>query len=304
MTKIINNPLLKGASGMLGGAVVFRLVRGNLIMAKRPAKPRVLTDHQRNAKAKFLRGVEYARKQLADPVTRAEYAAGITDRKFSAFLVALTDSLTAPRIDQVNISQYGGAKGDKIAIRATDDFKVTSVHVTISDNAGVVVEQGEAVLAPGAIDEWYYTATTFNTSIGGAKIKIAAYDKPGNVAVSEKIIESGCLRDGICAAKQGADVMKTDQGDVPDNPMSRRSDCQSANEVQNNRQVGRVLCAQERMSEDRHSGKVRTSPSLLGSFLLTRKGAAQSYPRRGSRSGISLLPQQAFRRVCHQANPP
>jgi hypothetical protein len=198
MAKIMNNPLLKGASGMLGGTVVFREVRGTVIMAKRPSRPRVLTDHQRNAKAKFLRGVEYARKQLADPVTRAKYAAGITDRKFSAFLVALTDSLTAPSIQEIDISGYRGQVDDRIIIRAIDDFEVATVHVMVSDSTGAIIEQGYAVHSEVASDEWCYTTTAVNTITAGIRLKVSVSDRPGNITIGEKVLEQEDQREAIC----------------------------------------------------------------------------------------------------------
>jgi len=38
MSKINNNPLLNGVSGMLGDVVVYRQVRGGVIMANKPKK--------------------------------------------------------------------------------------------------------------------------------------------------------------------------------------------------------------------------------------------------------------------------
>ena len=188
MSKIKNNPLLKGASGMLGNVIVYREVRGNVIMANRPKRSGVLTEHQEAAKSKFLRAVQYAKKQLADPVTRAEYEAGITERKFSAFTVALTDFLTPPKVSMIDVSRYNGGIGDVLAITAFDDFKVTSVQVTVTAGTGDVLEQGEAQLQPDTIDDWRYATTVANAALPGTKVTITVRDKPGNVTVSEKVL--------------------------------------------------------------------------------------------------------------------
>ena len=188
MSKIKNNPLLKGASGMLGDVVVYREVGGNVIMANRPRKPEVLTAHQEITRERFLRAVQYARTQLANEVTKAEYAAGITASKLSAYAVALTDYLKAPVVNAVDVSKYTGAVGELILIRASDDFRVVGVHVVVSDNAGTVIEQGEAVLQPDSFDDWRYTSTVANAALAGTKITVTASDKPGNATVKETVL--------------------------------------------------------------------------------------------------------------------
>lgn len=189
MSKIKNNPLLKGASGMLGNVVVYREARGRMVMANRPKKNEELTEHQVKTKKLFLRAVQYAKAQVANPVTKAEYEAGITNRKFSAYTVAVTDYLTPPAIDAVDTSRYQGAAGDVLAITASDDFKVVSVQVTITSSTGDLIEQGEAQLQPDTVDDWRYMATAANATLAGTTIAIAVRDKPGNVTVAEIVLE-------------------------------------------------------------------------------------------------------------------
>lgn len=188
MSKIKNNPLLKGASGMLGDVIVFREVRGKLIMANRPKKRDEPTEQQRITKLRFLRAVSYGKQQAADPVSKAEYAAAINDRNNSAYAVAMNDYLSAPVIDMVDVSAYHGSVGDTIAINASDDFKVVSVRVTITDSNGNLIEQGEALLREGTPDDWRYTATVENATLPGTKVVVAASDKPGNVTRAEKLL--------------------------------------------------------------------------------------------------------------------
>src|SRR5688500_1122766 len=97
MSKIKNNPIMKGASGMLGDTVVYREHRGTVIMSNRPKKGRVLTPNQELAKSRFTSAAAYAKKQIADPVTKAEYQPGPTSRLTSAYSVALTDYLKTPK---------------------------------------------------------------------------------------------------------------------------------------------------------------------------------------------------------------
>jgi hypothetical protein len=188
MTKIKNNPLLKGASGMLGNVIVFREHRGQLIMANRPKKGEVPTEQQRLAKIRFMRAVHYGKQQVANPVTKAEYATAIGTRSTSAYAAAVNDYLTVPVIDLVDVSGYHGAVGDIIAIIASDDFKVVSVSVTIAASNGDLIEQGEAQLRDGTPDGWNYVATVAKPVVPGTKVVVLVSDKPGNVTRAEKLL--------------------------------------------------------------------------------------------------------------------
>ncbi len=188
MSKIQNNPLLKGASGMLGDVVVFREVRGKMVMSNRPKPSTNLTEQQVTTRAKFQRAVLYAKKQMESPLARAEYEAGITEKKFTAYVVAVTDYLKAPVVHEVDTSRYNGAVGDTIVIRATDDFKVIMVQVSVIGPDGALLEFGDAILTPETVDEWRYTATVANAATSGSKIAVTARDKAGNVTTAEKVI--------------------------------------------------------------------------------------------------------------------
>jgi len=70
-------------------------------------------------------------------------------------------------------------------VRATDDFRVTQVQVSIVNADGSVVEEGNAVQQANGID-WLYTATVANESLAGDKIVVRASDKPGNITTLEQ----------------------------------------------------------------------------------------------------------------------
>jgi hypothetical protein len=188
MTKIKNNPIMKGASGMLGDVVVYREHRGTLIMSNRPKKRDVITPQQELVKSRFLRAVQYAKKQIADPITKAEYQPSPQSRITSAYAAAVADYLSAPVITVVDAGKYGGAVGDKIFIRATDDFKVMSVQVSISQPDGTLIEQGDAILEADAAEEYIYTATVATLKAPGMKVLVTVHDKPGNATSEETVL--------------------------------------------------------------------------------------------------------------------
>jgi hypothetical protein len=188
MAKINNNVLLREVSGMFGNQIVYRKVRGKMIMCNRPTKRNVLTPHQEIAKSRFQDAVRYAKAHIAVPATKAEYTTGITDKLTSAFTVALTDCLKAPEIKLIDVTAYKGVIGNKIAIKAVDDFKVVSVTVEIKTSAGVVIESGVAVLEPGQTILYAYTVTKANAAFAGSKVTVTAKDKPGNNTILEKVV--------------------------------------------------------------------------------------------------------------------
>src|SRR5688572_18839379 len=101
MTKIKNNPLLKGLSGMLGDVVVYRESKGQMIMSNRPKKPEVPTSHQIKTKSRFMMAVQYAKGQMQDPDAKAEYQMAVTNKVISAYGVAMADYLKGPEITEV-----------------------------------------------------------------------------------------------------------------------------------------------------------------------------------------------------------
>jgi hypothetical protein len=188
MSRIDNNPLLTGACGMLGKAIVFRQLHGKTILSKRPKRPATITAHQEIMRSRFQRAVEYAKKQMQNEQRKAEYAGAIDDRRHSAYAVALTDCMTAPKVNAIDHSNYRGTPGDTFIIHATDDFKVTEVSVTIFNGNGIMIEQGNAILAPGLKEQWRYVITKTNSTLAGTRILAQAMDQPGNVGLLEVVI--------------------------------------------------------------------------------------------------------------------
>jgi hypothetical protein len=90
---------MKGVSGMLGGVVVYRQFRGMTIMSNRPRKPKVITPHQQKIKSRFLLAVEFAKKQIADPVLKARYQPEPGSKFTSAYVAAIADYLRRMKLE-------------------------------------------------------------------------------------------------------------------------------------------------------------------------------------------------------------
>lgn len=183
--KIKLSPLVKELSGKLGN-VVFRRCGDKIIACSRPAKSkRKPTQEQHAHRNKFIDAVQYANRQVRNPVAKAEYESRITANKLSAHAVAMADFFHPPVIALIDSSTYHGNAGETIVIKAVDDFRVTSVLVAIKCN-GNMIEEGEA-LRQGSTDYWHYTSKVANTKLSVTRICVAAMDKPGNVTTAEKM---------------------------------------------------------------------------------------------------------------------
>jgi len=186
MAKTKNNIFMTGLSGTIGKQMTLSQKAGNTIVGKkRGASPIPPTDDQLDIQDRFKIASKYALVAIKDPVTKAAYAAAAKKGQ-SAYNVAFADAFTPPEIKSINTANFHGLNGDIIMIRAVDYFKVTSVYVQIHDVAGVLAEEGNAVLQPNGLD-WKYTVTTVFANPAGSKITVTATDLPANQTVKEVV---------------------------------------------------------------------------------------------------------------------
>src|SRR5690242_19362468 len=114
MSIVNENPLLEGASGKFARVVVYRRVRGKVVMAKRPTSSTEVSEKQLVVRKSFKKAAGYAKRQNAKPEVKRMYAEGRTAKKHNAYLVALSDFLKAPEIEEVNLTGYTGLVGQTI----------------------------------------------------------------------------------------------------------------------------------------------------------------------------------------------
>ena len=178
---------MAGASGMLGNVVVYRQFRGQTLLCNRPEKPRCITPHQQRMKARFLEAVAFAKRQIADPVTKALYQPDADSKFTSAYAAALADYLKRPVIDDVDVSGYKGKEGDAIIVKASDIANTLTVMVSVRDKNGVVIEQGEA--SPAIRKPVYvFRSSKQKDSIKGCTICVNVKDRPGNSVWREIVL--------------------------------------------------------------------------------------------------------------------
>ena len=176
-------------SGMLGESVAVRKVGGRVVVTNRPkrqmGKP---SDKQTIVQNKFLAASHYAIQEIELEESKALYATGITPKKRSAYMVALTDYLSAPKVMSIETLDYRGAIGDPIVVHVSDDFMVTKVKIVLTNAAGAIIEQAEVVPDRLRVILWDYKATAANPTVTGTKIRVVAYDRPGNKGMAEVVL--------------------------------------------------------------------------------------------------------------------
>jgi hypothetical protein len=180
-----NNSLVTGKlRGSLGKELVFREWEGKTVVAKAPKKREGdPTAKQAEIQEKFLLATRYARGIIksTDKSMAEAYAAVLKPRQ-NVYSRALEDFMTSPVVKSIDTRNYKGTAGEKIAVRAIDDFRLVSVRVKVYAASGTLLEEGNAEQSPNGID-WNYTATQPNGTLAGTKITAIATDVPGNEGI-------------------------------------------------------------------------------------------------------------------------
>jgi hypothetical protein len=189
MTKIHNNPLLQGASGKFGETHVYRKVRGQMQMINAPSKSDKLSASQEVMSSKLKKAANYWTWVKKHPDLVKAYEKRITTDKFTAYHVAVSDSMNSPTVHYIKAEGYTGNIGDLILIKATDDFKVKRVMVRIENAKGKIIEIGDATrLYRNKPQIFKYVATVANPSLKGTVIKVRAFDMPDNKGEAEVVL--------------------------------------------------------------------------------------------------------------------
>ena len=178
MAKIETNPVVDAIRGSIGD-LVFRHLGHQTIVGRRPGgTDRAPTPGQEAVRERFRQAAICGKAVLADPASRQIYETAAHNRGLPVFSVTVADFFNAPTVDAVDLSGYTGKSGEPIRIRATDDFEVVAVKVTIRTVEATTLEPGPAV-APGSPD-WVYTTKTALTLGQHVSIDVTATDRPGH----------------------------------------------------------------------------------------------------------------------------
>ena len=188
MAQVELNPALAIFRGELGN-LIFKMRLGRMYVSRKPdAKTRILSPAQKAAQVRFRHATVYAKQVMSDPERKTPYDLAAHERKTLTQNVIIADFLTAPLVDQIDLNDYSGRAGDTIRIRASDDFEVAGVTVSISGSEGQPIEHGAAVLSSMKWGRWLYTTTTSVAAGTQVRVEATATDKPGNRAAKAEDI--------------------------------------------------------------------------------------------------------------------
>lgn len=184
MASSSNNPLLAGASGRIGKTLVVKtLADGSQVIASTPGKRKKNSEKQAKHLNRFEDAKFYANRIGKKPELRERYERRAKGTKWNWHNLAVGDLMNPPEITNIHMEHYDGEPGEIIRIRASDDFKVVSVNVTITAADGEVIEKGEAQ-PRGKKGLWRFFTTIRNPRPQGTVIKVTAYDLPKNKATA------------------------------------------------------------------------------------------------------------------------
>jgi hypothetical protein len=186
MARAKNNLLLTQVSGTIGKQLTVTQRAGQAILGKakdKKGKRYKFTPKQLNVQSKFANAADYASEVKADPDMVAAYMA-VAKPGQNANNLAIRDFYNAPEIHTLKVDEYTGKAGQKITVRATDDFRVYKVVVAIYSASGTLIEEGNALQGRNGI-EWTYTTVKDNRGYKGYKVRTMAEDLPGNQTFEE-----------------------------------------------------------------------------------------------------------------------
>ena len=176
MAKVSYNLLVRGLSGNLGNQFTVRTNKNGrtTVSAKsnfensRTSSPAQLAQQQA-----FREAVAYGQSMKGEEIyiTRANGGPG------SPYNLAMADWFHRPQILEIDLNKWVNGNGGTIRVRAQDDVMVTGVKVSIADESGALLEEGEAVEV-GAL-WWEYS--TAQAAANNMRVTAAASDMPGHV---------------------------------------------------------------------------------------------------------------------------
>jgi hypothetical protein len=164
MAKVKNNKFTTGLSGKFGNIVFRQMKDGTTVVSAAPDfADRVFSEAQLATQSRFQQASAYARAAARENPIYVQFAEGTPK---TAYNIALSDWYHSPVIHRVTMQE------GLIHVTATDNVLVSNVLITIKDEQGRTLEQGEAARISG--DVWEYRTAALGD------ILVEASDLAGN----------------------------------------------------------------------------------------------------------------------------
>jgi hypothetical protein len=184
MPKVKFNKLVESISGRVGDLIFYQVDGQNLSRTVPQITPEERSQKQEANSGRFLAAQHYAAKALAEPALKAAYKALCRGHQNPRNL-AIRDAMRPPVVESINLERHAGKPGQVVRVKATDDFRVVEVKVTIRGPHGELIEEGQTELSSDGAD-WCYTAKVEVPSGQTVSVTAAAKYNPGNTAECQR----------------------------------------------------------------------------------------------------------------------
>lgn len=182
------NPVFNTFRGKIGD-LVFKRFGSSTIVARTPdVTGRVFTPTQLEAQDRFRQAVQYGKLVMADPQAKALYEAAAESREQPLFSLMVADFINEPTVDEIDLSGYTTQAGSRIMVRASDDFEITGVEVSVINTTNETVIETGAAVKSAELARWVYTATVTVPPGTPVRIEASATDRPGHRAKKSEMI--------------------------------------------------------------------------------------------------------------------
>lgn len=186
--KVKLNPAFEAMSGTLG-EMVFREVRGKTVISRKASMNSEPTVGQTAHRERFKLAAAYGKSVMANEETRAMYEAIAKSKNMPVFALTIADYFNAPTIHDLDLSIYNGQPDNAINITTSDDFRVMTVHVSITDEQGNTIESGYAIESSEGSNYWNYVTTVAVPVNNNLTVRAVATDRPGGTAVKTQNVK-------------------------------------------------------------------------------------------------------------------
>jgi len=173
-----DNVVTRGYRGRIGNLIFRRWGKKTVVSLAPSTDNRKWSKTQKTNRLRFRNAMAYARKALNDP-DKLKYYRKKAKGMQTIWNVAVADYMKKPQINEIDVHNYKGQKGNTIRVIAWDNYRVAGVIVSIVDARGIEVESGMAVEMPNS--NWIYKAMEQNPSWRGGRIVVRVTDSPGNL---------------------------------------------------------------------------------------------------------------------------
>jgi hypothetical protein len=176
MARVFQNVVMQGVKGTLGDQLIFKKDKaGRTIISVKPTfdEDRMFSLAQQAQHQAFREATAYAKDQTNNPL----YLAKAEGTPMNAYNIAVADWFNRPQILEIDLSGWVNGDGGTIRVRVQDDVSVQGVKVTIADENGTFLEEGEAVESSALW--WEYN--TAQAAANNMRVTASAKDLPGHI---------------------------------------------------------------------------------------------------------------------------